>query len=713
MKIWRNLIPLFIFLFGIYFQANAQEPLEVSYFTETTHQSQYNVCMTLKNTSDKTILSWKADFDIPQGQSINYLANGHYSSCNSISDGNHDPDKQHVTVTNEDLTKVLEPNESLSIRFQVNNPQGLNDQITSLYAEGNELPSLSATQSQFALNASYNIDNSWPSGYQVTVTLTNNTSTPTTSWSSSFTLPTGQNISDFWNGVYQASRQQISVSNPTWSGGGTIGAFSSTTYGMVIQNPNNTATQLNNLQALGNPSPTPPTPTVPSAPVLNAITVSSTTPNNYTVSWQSVANATAYTLQQDVTSSFSNPKVVAQGSMLSQAFTNQPNGTYYYRVCASNSAGTGPFSNVQSVTINVQPIQLASPVLNPINDPSGTNQYLISWSAVPNAQGYSLEESTSSNFSSFNTIYNGAGTSFQIVGKALGTYYYRVIATATNATSSPSNIESVTVTNVPPSNGIEHSAWYIDWTSWFTGPPFVIPKSNNVLNIFVGELMLDSNGNPTLGGFGNLTLAQLDEFTAYCAAQQPPIGVKVSIGGSGGMYDNTWDVLTASNVQAFAQGMVNFCHTHGLIGVDFDYEEYASTAQETLVGTLIKNFKTIDPKLQTSLCTNAGFGPNYPWQAVVQTILNAATIAPGNCAVDRLYIMSYYNPIQDEENWILGWANWLEQNYGFTPARVSVGIDDFDASAYDPVAFAAWAASQGFSTAHWAFDPARPKYVSY
>ena len=166
-----------------------------------------------------------------------------------------------------------------------------------------------------------------------------------------------------------------------------------------------------------------------------------------------------------------------------------------------------------------------------------------------------------------------------------------------------------------------------------------------MLNVFVGELTFDSSGNPTLGGFGNMTLPQLSAFTAYCKAQVPPIAVKVSIGGSGGMYDNTWNTLTTANIPAFAQGMANFCHTYGLVGVDFDYEEYASAEQETLVGTLIKEFKAIDPTFQTSLCTNAGFGPNFPWQAVVQNILNAATIAPGNCAVDRLYVMSYYDPM--------------------------------------------------------------------
>ena len=712
MKILQTLVLLFVFSFGICFQANAEVLLEASYTSEFIHDSQYNVCMTLKNTSDEAILSWKADFDIPQGQSINYLTNGQHTICKSIKAGKTDPEKQHVMVINED-SKGLEPNESISIRFQVHNPNGLNDQITNLCARGSDLPQINTNPNQVSLNATYNIVNSWPSGYQVTVTLTNNTSIPTNSWSSSFALPAGQQINSFWNGVYQASGQQISVSNPAWYGGGTINAFSSTTYGMVIQNSNNTAMQLNNLQALGSTSQTPPTQSVPNAPVLNTVAVDQTTPNNYTVSWQSVANATSYTLQQDVTSSFSNPLVVANGAMLSQTFTNQANGNYFYRVFASNSAGAGPYSNIQNVVINVQPLQLAAPVLNPINNPTGANQYQVSWNSVQNAQGYTLQEATSSDFSNATTIYNGSGTSYQVFGKALGTYYYRVTAFATNSTSQPSNVESSIVTNVPSSNGIEHSAWYIDWTSWFTDPTFVIPNSNNVLNVFVGELMFDSNGNPTLGGFGNFTLAELDQFTAYCASQQNPISVKVSIGGSGGMYDNCWDLLTTSNVETFAQGMVDFCHTHGLIGVDFDYEEYASAAQETLVGTLINNFKTIDPNLQASLCTNAGFGPNYPWQAVVQNILDAATISPGNCAVDRLYIMSYYNPIQDEENWILGWANWLEQNYGFTPARVSVGIDDFDASAYDPVAFAAWAASNGFSTAHWAFDPARPKYTSY
>lgn len=474
-----------------------------------------------------------------------------------------------------------------------------------------------ASTTGFGLNATYQVDTVWATAFHATVKLTNNTSSSTSSWTAAFSLPQGYALSSFVeSGKFTVSGQNVAVNN--LSGQGVIPPGGSTTFGMIINMPLSAPKIINNLTAVANgssptPPPTPPPSVIPAAPVLNPI--AATSPQSYTVSWNCVCYASSYTLEQDTTVNFSNPIVVAQGSINSYIFNNQPDGTYFYRVSASNQIGTSSYSNLQSITVN---------------------------------------------------------------------------------------------NSVPPSSAVEHSAWYIDWTSWFNGPPFVIPSQNNVLNIFVGQLMFDTNGNPTLGGFGNLNLSQLDAFTAYCAAQNPPIAVKVSIGGSGGMYDRCWDLLTSSNVQSFAQGMVNFCHAHGLAGVDFDYEEFASPNQENLVGILIKEFKALDPNLQTSLCTNAGFGPNFPWQAIVQTILDAATISSGNCAVDRLYIMSYYDPIESEKNWILGWANWLEQNYGFTPARISVGIDDFDAHAYDPVVFAAWAESMGFSTAHWAFDPAHP-----
>lgn len=210
--------------------------------------------------------------------------------------------------------------------------------------------------SQFSLNASYTIDNSWPTGYQVTVTLSNNTQNPTSSWMSSFALGKGQSISNLWNGTLKTNSPAITVTNPTWTGGEIIPAHGSTTFGFIVNNPQSSTPTLNSLQAIanGNSSPTLP---IPTAPILNPIVISSTSPNTYTLSWNNVANATSYTLQSATTSNFAHPVVVAQGSMVSQTFNNQPNGTYFYRVSASNSTGTSPFSNTQSIVINVTPVQ--------------------------------------------------------------------------------------------------------------------------------------------------------------------------------------------------------------------------------------------------------------------------------------------------------------------------------------------------------------------
>jgi Cellulose binding domain/Glycosyl hydrolases family 18 len=562
------------------------------------------------------------------------------------------------------------------------------------------------TATPFALDATYKIDTVWATAYQATITLKNTTSSDTSSWTTTFSLPSGYSLSP--NVPLQnvtISGQNITVKNSTANG--IIKSQGSLSFPFLIIMPSGSPTVLNNLQSSANGGVIPPTSLA--APVLNA--VQSTGAQNYTVSWNSVTNATSYILQQDTTTNFSNPIVVGQGNVVSKVFTNQANGTYFYRVAASNASGQSNFSNIQSITISqtTPPTLPKAPVLNAIQS-TGTQNYTISWNSVTNATSYILQQATTSSFSNPTVVAQGNVVSKAFTNQANGTYFYRVAASNASGQSNFSNIQSITISQtIPPSSaGIEHAAWYIDWTSWFTGPPFVIPTGVNMLNVFVGTLMFDSNNNPTIGGFGNLTLPQLDAFTAYCAQQNPPIAVKVSIGGSGGMYDQCWNLLTVDNVNAFAQGMADFCHTHGVAGVDFDYESFVSAAQENLVGMLIKEFKTIDPKLQTSLCSNAGFGPNFPWQPVIQNILDAATISTNQSALDRFYIMSYYDPIDQEQSWILGWADWLKTNYGFTPDRISVGIDDFDAHAYDPVAFANWAASMGFSTAHWAFDPARP-----
>lgn len=200
----------------------------------------------------------------------------------------------------------------------------------------------------FSLQATFSIDNEWPSGYQVTVTLRNTTQNATSSWQASFTLPIGYAVTNIWNGIKTTNGITILVSNPSWIGGGVIQPNSATTFGMVISKPFNASSILNNLMATANGTVKP---TVPQAPVLNPISINAGS-SNYTVTWNGVSGATSYTLQESTSNTFANPVVVLQGIALSKDFTNKSNGTYYYRVAASNENGMGMYSNMQQVTVN-------------------------------------------------------------------------------------------------------------------------------------------------------------------------------------------------------------------------------------------------------------------------------------------------------------------------------------------------------------------------
>lgn len=174
------------------------------------------------------------------------------------------------------------------------------------FADSEQFSASAVLSSQYALQVSYHIDSDWGTGYQLTVTLTNTGPNATSSWLASFSLPTGQAISSLWNGIQSISGQQVTVANPSWSG--TIPSHGSTTFGMVVTVNNGSPSGLLNLQAIANGTTLPP-PTVPSAPVLH-LSQSPSASANYTVSWGSVAGAASYTLQQDTSINFTNPKTV-------------------------------------------------------------------------------------------------------------------------------------------------------------------------------------------------------------------------------------------------------------------------------------------------------------------------------------------------------------------------------------------------------------------
>lgn len=414
----------------------------------------------------------------------------------------------------------------------------------------------------FNLNASYKIINTWQTGYQVEVTIKNNTSQPSTSWSSQFILSANQTISSSWNCVMKVSGSSYTASNPTWNGGGVIAANNSTTYGFIVNNPYGLPNQLYNLIATANGSTTI---TPPIAPILNSITLINT--NSYNVTWNAVSNATSYTLQQSSDNTFTTPTTFSL-TTTSKSFTNQSNGNYYYRVSASNSAGTSSYSNVQSITVNI--ISLNAPVLSTISN-SGNYNYIIQWNSVANAQGYTLTQSADSSFTSPIILYQGANITYTVSNQPLGTYYYKVTAYSGSITSPSSNVQSVTVTQTIPVNKTFVEGY---WESWKADSISLIVNMNvNIIDI--SFVTFQSTGNNTFQVIG-LDTSQSDLTNFITAAHNAGKKVKISVGGA--TYPQSSFLTSTAAAQGMANAIAAFVQINNLDGIDYDIEDYPAAS---------------------------------------------------------------------------------------------------------------------------------------
>jgi subtilisin family serine protease len=180
-----------------------------------------------------------------------------------------------------------------------------------------------------------------------------------------------------------------------------------------------------------------PAPSVPalSSPAVNA-TGQSLTP---TLSWIPSSGTITYNLQVSTTSNFTTTLVNLNGlTTTSRVLTGLTNSTvYYWRVSATNTAGTSAWSAARSFT-TVAPLALpAAPTLSAPNN-NATNQLIatrLSWNAAARATTYDVQVSTSNIFST--TIFSRTGLTARNVNvsPALAVrtiYYWRV--RAVNAT---------------------------------------------------------------------------------------------------------------------------------------------------------------------------------------------------------------------------------------------------------------------------------------
>lgn len=230
-----------------------------------------------------------------------------------------------------------------------------------------------------------------------------------------------------------------------------------------------------------------------------------------------------------------------------------------------------------------------------------------------------------------------------------------------------------------------NGVWYPTWrTQPAEVPP--IPENVDLVNVFVGKLDPNLGVSGLEAGFAEES--QFQSFIAACKAKN--ISVMVSIGGHGGMYDNTWDQLNSGNINTFARALQNYCKKWSIDGIDFDWEpDQYTQAQGKLVGELIKAFKT-GSSYKASLCTNSATS----WQEQAGWVFSTA-----DNSVDFLNIMAYYS-LRLEQPYLRSWETWA-QGFGIGKTGVVAGMLS---TAPDLEDFANWDYDQGISTGLWFWD---------
>ena len=79
--------------------------------------------------------------------------------------------------------------------------------------------------------ATYRVTGSWPGGFQGEVAVRNTGSTPTNSWTVTWTYPNGTQITQLWGGDYTQSGTAVTVRNTSWNGA--LAPNGSTTFGFL------------------------------------------------------------------------------------------------------------------------------------------------------------------------------------------------------------------------------------------------------------------------------------------------------------------------------------------------------------------------------------------------------------------------------------------------------------------------------------------------
>ncbi len=207
-------------------------------------------------------------------------------------------------------------------------------------------------------------------------------------------------------------------------------------------------------------------PVVPpaSAPALTAPATSST--GNYTLTWTSIASASAYELRERLGSGAWN--TIHNAGNTTAAVSGNASGSWNYQVRACNLVGCSAWSATKTTVVTVPPAPAPTLTAPPSNT---TGSYTVSWTAVSGATRYELDQRKDGG--AWSKIHDASATSRVLIGQVAGSYDYRVRACNTAGCSAYSTIANTVVSAVAlgvptlsaPSSARRGALFPVSWTA--------------------------------------------------------------------------------------------------------------------------------------------------------------------------------------------------------------------------------------------------------
>ncbi|MCD9007782.1 hypothetical protein LDO31_16400 [Luteimonas sp. XNQY3] len=239
------------------------------------------------------------------------------------------------------------------------------------------------------------------------------------------------------------------------------------------------------------------------APVLTAPATNNT--GSYAISWTSVALASAYELREQLGSGSWN--VVHIGSGTSAAISGNGSGSWNYQVRGCNGAGCGPWSATRTAVVTLSPSGVPVVTAPTANT---TGSYTVSWTAVPGANRYELDQRR--NAGAWSKVHDGAGTVKALGGQASGTYDYRARACNAGGCGADSALSSTVITlaalGAPtltaPSSVSQDRRFTVSWTAISGATSYVLELNFNgggYTQVYSGAATSASQTLSEMGGY--------------------------------------------------------------------------------------------------------------------------------------------------------------------------------------------------------------------